>query len=194
MKTFVTGSTGKLGSKGLTLRKRQMKNPNRGTNWVAAISAILVFLLWTPSPRLLAQAKATSPVPLAQAKAIGTLTVLITGARSARGKMIVWLFKDAQGFPNDTSKILRQQSVGIDPNTRSAQVTFKDLPQGTFAVTVLHDENSNGKMDKNFFGIPKEGYGASNNPKKKMRAPKFDEAKFSLNASEQTIKITLNYL
>lgn len=70
---------------------------------------------------------------------------------------------------------------------------FKDLPQGTFAVTVLHDENNNGKMDKKFFGMPKEGYGASDNPKKKMRAPNFNEAKFSLNGSEQTIKIALIY-
>ncbi len=193
MKIFVTGSTGKLGSKCLTLRKRQMKSPNRGANWVAASSAVLAFLLWTPAPRLLAQAKAIPPAPLAQAKATGTVTVLITAARSARGKMIVWLFKDAQGFPNDTSKIFRQQSVGIDPNTKIAQVTFKNLPQGTFAVTVLHDENNNGKMDKNFFGMPKEGYGASNNPKKRMRAANFDEAKFSLNASEQTIKIALIY-
>jgi uncharacterized protein (DUF2141 family) len=75
----------------------------------------------------------------------------------------------------------------------SAQVTFKDLPQGTFAVSVLHDENGNGKMDKNFVGMPKEGYGASNNPKKKKRAPTFDEAKFSLNSTGQTIEITLIY-
>jgi len=42
-------------------------------------------------------------------------------------------------------------------------------------------------------GMPKEGYGASNNPKKKKRAPTFDEAKFSLNSSEQAIEITLIY-
>jgi len=42
-------------------------------------------------------------------------------------------------------------------------------------------------------GMPKEGYGASNNPKKKKRAPTFDEAKFFLNSSEQAIEITLIY-
>jgi len=187
-KTFVTG---RPGSKSLTLRKKQMTSPNRVTNWVLVLFALLAVLLWTPAPRLLAQAKATSPVPSAQAGATGTLTVLITGARNAKGKMIVWLFKDTQGFPGDTSKIFRQQSVAVDPNTKTAQVTFKDLPQGTFAVTVLDDENNNGKMDKNFFGMPKEAYGASDNPSKKMRAANFDEAKFSLNASDQTIKIAL---
>lgn len=170
---------------------RSVGKPGRAANWVAATSVLLAFSLWTPSPSLLAQARATPPLPPAQAQATSTLTVLITGARSAKGKMIVWLFKDAQGFPGDTSKIFRQQSVGVDPNTKTAQVTFKDLPQGTFAVSVLHDENNNGKMDKNFFGMPKESYGASNNPGKKMRAANFDEAKFSVNTPEQTIKIAL---
>jgi uncharacterized protein (DUF2141 family) len=145
--------------------------------------ALLGFLLlWASSPSLDAQTKDTT-----------TLTVRVTGARNAKGKIGVTLFQNAQGFPDDTSKAIRQQSVDIDPNTMSAQVTFKDLPQGTFAVSVLHDENGNGKMDKNFVGMPKEGYGASNNPKKKKRAPTFDEAKFSLNSSEQSIEIILIY-
>jgi uncharacterized protein (DUF2141 family) len=133
-----------------------------------------------------------APAP-AQTKNTSTLTVRITGARNTKGKIGVTLFQDAQGFPDDASKAIRQQSVDIDPNTMSAQVTFRDLPQGIFAVSVLHDENGNGKMDKNFMGMPKEGYGASNNPKKQRRAPSFDESKFSLNAAEQTVDIKLIY-
>jgi uncharacterized protein (DUF2141 family) len=149
---------------------------------LALSSAILVFLLWAPFPSITAQTKDMT-----------TLTVRVTGARNTKGKIGVTLFQDAQGFPDDASKAIRQQSVEIDPNTMSAQATFKDLPQGTIAVSVLHDENGNGKMDKNLVGVPKEGYGASNNPKKKKRAPTFDEAKFSLNDSEQAIEITLIY-
>jgi uncharacterized protein (DUF2141 family) len=148
------------------------------------LGSLIIFgsVLWTASTPILAQTQDTSQ-----------LTVRITGARNTKGQIGVTLFQDAQGFPDDTSKAIRQQSVEIDPNTMSAQVTFKDLAQGTFAVSVLHDENGNGKMDKNFMGIPKEGYGASNNPKKQRRAPTFDEAKFSLNAGEQTIDIKLIY-
>jgi len=57
---------------------------------------------------------------------------------------------------------------------------------------VLHDENDNGKMDTNFLGILAEGYGASNDPNK-MRASTFDEAKFLLNATEQTVDLKLRY-
>jgi uncharacterized protein (DUF2141 family) len=149
---------------------------------VAVSSAVLAFLLWAPFQSLQAQTKET-----------GTLTVRVSGARNTNGKIWVNLFQDAQGFPDDPSKAIQQRSVEVDPNTMSTQVSFKDLPYGSHAVSVLHDENGNGKMDKNFVGMPKEGYGASNNPAKKRRAPTFDEAKFSLNAPEQTIEIQLIY-
>jgi uncharacterized protein (DUF2141 family) len=156
---------------------------NRRTTKISQVAAaIFAFLLWAPFPPLTAQTKDT-----------GTLKVRVTGARNTKGKIGVTLFQNAQGFPDDTSKAIRQESVEIDPKTMSTQVIFKDLPQGTFAISVLHDENGNGKMDKNFVGMPKEGYGASNNPSKKRRAPTFDEAKFSLNTSEQAIEITLIY-
>ena len=64
---------------------------------------------------------------------------------------------------------------------------------GVYAVSVFHDENMNQKLDKNFVGVPNEGYGASNNPKKKMGPPNFDEAKFQLSGTEQSVEIKLMY-
>jgi uncharacterized protein (DUF2141 family) len=61
-----------------------------------------------------------------------------------------------------------------------------------YAVMVFHDENSNGKLDKNILGIPKEGYGASNNLARKMRPPTFDEARFSI-SSDQSVEVKLFY-
>jgi uncharacterized protein (DUF2141 family) len=43
-------------------------------------------------------------------------------------------------------------------------VTFADLPEGTYVVSVYQDSNDNEQLDKNIFGIPKEKYGFSNNP------------------------------
>lgn len=62
-----------------------------------------------------------------------------------------------------------------------------------YAVSVFHDANMNERLDKNFMGVPKEGYGASNNPKKKMGPPNFDEAKFQLSGTEQSVEIKLMY-
>jgi uncharacterized protein (DUF2141 family) len=131
-----------------------------------------------------------SPALSAQTLHTGTLTVRVVNARNASGEIRVALFKDGQGFPGDASKAFRTQGAQIDPQTMSAQVVFTGIPQGVYAVSVFHDENGNGKLDKNLVGIPKEGYGASNNPPKKMRPPTFDEAKFSL-GTQQSLEIRL---
>jgi len=121
------------------------------------------------------------------------LTVRVTGARNAKGAIRVGLFQSAEGFPENPWKVYRFEQVAIDPQTLSAQAVFDDLPQGAYAVAVFHDENMDGMLDRNFVGLPKEGYGASNNPKKSMVLPAFEEAKFSLDDEEHIIEIKLVY-
>jgi uncharacterized protein (DUF2141 family) len=121
------------------------------------------------------------------------LIIKVAGARNAKGKIGVALFQNAVGFPEEAAKAVRQQNLDIDKGRLSTQVVFDNVPPGIYAVSVRHDENMNGKLDKNFLGIPQEGYAASNNPSKKLRAPTFDEAKFALNPTEQTIEIKLIY-
>ena len=130
-----------------------------------------------------------------EAQITGTrnLTVHVTGARNAKGKIRVALFRDGKGFPNDASQAVHTQAADIDPQTLSAQVVFADLPAGVYAVSVFHDENMNEKLDKTFMGVPKEGYGVSNNPKKKMGPPNFNETKFQSGGTEQSVAINLMY-
>ena len=129
----------------------------------------------------------------AQTTGTANLTVRVTGARKAKGKIRVALFRDRNGFPNDASQAVHTQAADIDPQTLSAQVVFTDLPGGVYAVSVFHDENMNEKLDKNFMGVPKEGYGASNNPKKKVGPPSFEETKFQLSETGQSLEIKLMY-
>jgi uncharacterized protein (DUF2141 family) len=71
---------------------------------------------------------------------------------------------------------------------------FNDIPPGVYAVAVFHDENANGKLDKNFLGIPREGYGASNNVRPKMSAPAFKDAAFTVKAgATTTLSIDMGY-
>jgi uncharacterized protein (DUF2141 family) len=121
-----------------------------------------------------------------------TLTVRVIGARNARGKIRVALFRSAEGFPGDASKAFRLENAPIDPQTLNTQIVLADLPAGHYALSVFHDENLNEKLDKNFMGIPKEGYGVSNNPGRKMRAPTFEEARFS-HQTDQSLEIKLIY-
>ena len=73
------------------------------------------------------------------------------------------------------------------------EVLFKKIPYGIYAVGVLHDENANGMLDKNFIGMPKEGTGASNDALGKMGPPSFQDAKFVVNAETVIIQIHISY-
>jgi uncharacterized protein (DUF2141 family) len=167
-------------------RRIQMTESSFAASSFLRIATLSAWFLLTP-------ALGSSPLLEAQSTGTATLTVHVIGARNAKGKIRAALFRDAEGFPNDASHAFRTQPADIDPQTSSARIVFTDLPAGVYAVSVFHDENMNQKLDKNFVGVPKEGYGASNNPKKRMGPPSFEEAKFQLSGSEQSIEIKLLY-
>jgi uncharacterized protein (DUF2141 family) len=128
-----------------------------------------------------------------EGKGGATVRIKVSGAKSAKGTIRAALFKSANGFPTDPTQAIQRQAAEIDPQTLSAQFTFTGLPEGTYAVSVFHDENMNQKIDKNLMGIPKEGYGASNNPAKRMGPPRFEDAKFTMNGAEHSLEIKLLY-
>ncbi len=55
---------------------------------------------------------------------------------------------------------------------------FSDIKPGTYAIAVIHDENRNGELDSNFFGIPTEGYGFSSGAEVTKSSPSFSDALF----------------
>ena len=113
------------------------------------------------------------------------LTINIAGLNSDKGMLLVGLYnnKDTflkKHFKGDVAKIKDKKSV----------IIFKDLPKGEYAVSFIHDENNNNKMDTNFLKIPKEDYGCSNNARGFMGPPKYNDAKFQLTANK-TIEIKI---
>ena len=60
-------------------------------------------------------------------------------------------------------------------------------------MTLVHDENMNDKLDTNLFGIAREGYGVSNNLRRRHRAPTLAEATFSVSGPTETIQIRVIY-
>jgi uncharacterized protein (DUF2141 family) len=121
-----------------------------------------------------------------------TLIAKVVGLRNTKGKVDVLLFRSSAGFPDEPSQAVVDDEH-IDPKTLTAQIVFQHVTPGPAAVTVLHDENLNDKLDTNLVGIPREGYGASNNPKKRLRAPTFAEARFSVSRPRETIRIRVMY-
>jgi uncharacterized protein (DUF2141 family) len=121
----------------------------------------------------------------------GRIEVLVDGVRSADGVVGVALFSAKRGFPDNRAMAIGGRSV---PAGKRCKVIFENVPWGAYAISVLHDENGNGKMDKGFLGIPKEGFGVSNNPEIKMGPPSFSESRFELKSTELMLNIEMKYL
>src|SRR5690606_18126341 len=117
------------------------------------------------------------------------LTIHVTDLQNSKGQVILDVFSKEKGFPMKTEYAILRKKVTIPAN---GKVVFHldDLQNGEYAFALIHDENSNEKLDLNFIGIPKEGAGASNNAKGFMSPPGYKDAKFNFNKStEVTIKM-----
>ena len=122
----------------------------------------------------------------AQTPKIGKLTIKITDIRNVEGNLRVAL-------RTDENTTVYSKVVEIDQRTLTAEAVFDTLPEGTYGVAVIHDENKNEKLDFNDVGMPTEGYGHSNNPAKRPGPPSFEETKFAFAAPGSTVGISLIY-
>jgi uncharacterized protein (DUF2141 family) len=130
------------------------------------------------------------PVPL-QPASENVIHVDVEGLRSDRGQVVCALYSSADGFPKDANKV--RARIQLAASGRRGVCDFTGLQPGTYAVALFHDENSNGKLDTNFMGVPREGTGASNNAKGHLGPPKFSDAAFRFSGGRLELKITVNY-
>jgi uncharacterized protein (DUF2141 family) len=106
----------------------------------------------------------------------GVIRVEIAGLRNDKGQVLCALFSSPSDFPKKMDKAIAHATSGIA--NKHAVCEFRAVASGTYAISVVHDENSNGKLDTSFLGIPREGVGASNDAKGHFGPPKFDAAAF----------------
>jgi uncharacterized protein (DUF2141 family) len=153
---------------------------------------VIIALLSMQLPAVSQTVKAAEPATFEIPAGSGTITVKITGLRSADGNLSLALFNAKKGFPGKYERAIRKAQISAAGSQHV--VVFDDVPYGTYAVAVQHDENANGKLDANFLGMPKEGVGTSNNPKSKFGPPSFDDASFVLDKKAMELTINLRYL
>jgi uncharacterized protein (DUF2141 family) len=94
----------------------------------------------------------------------------IEGVKQGDGKLLVELFKGEDNYNKGNSIA----GTTISAKSETVIVKFSDIDPGQYALRFFHDENNNDQMETNFFGIPSEGYGFSNNAK-----PNFGPVSFS---------------
>lgn len=118
--------------------------------------------------------------------------VTVLNIKNSTGTVACALFESPDGFPKDYLRSATNIMV-IKIRKEQARCDFEDIPPGTYAIAVTHDENMNGKLDTNVFGIPTEGYGFSADAKALIRVPSFSAASFPYDGQSVDLTINLNY-
>lgn len=115
------------------------------------------------------------------------VTILMKGLRSDKGTVIVGVYPDEKSFSNPKEAPYYNNKISIEDG--KAEVTF-DLPSGSYAVSMFHDENGNKKLDLNLARIPKEGWGFSRDARPSPRLPDFEDAAFEV--AQEPVRLTIN--
>lgn len=105
------------------------------------------------------------------------VTVTITGLENTKGNVEIGLYNSEDDFP-----IYGREFLGAteSPNIDVVTTSFKNIPEGTYAIVAWHDENENQELDKNLFGAPKESFGFSNNQFGTFGPPDFEVVSFEI--------------
>ncbi|HEY8604534.1 DUF2141 domain-containing protein [Tsuneonella suprasediminis] len=122
---------------------------------------------------------------------LGDVHVKITGLRSTKGLVRVCMTRIPKSFPEcKGDPASRQMSVAA---AKTLELTFTDVPSGSWAIAVLHDENSNGKADKALM-IPREGFGFSRDAPVRFGPPRYDDAAFAVEQGDVSVSIRMRYM
>ena len=114
------------------------------------------------------------------------IVITISGIDERSGIIRVGIYDKEDSFLKHSLAFKAQQVT-----QRAFKETFAQMPPGTYAISVYHDENSNGVLDSNLIRIPREPYGFSNNPNTTFGPPTFQEASFIHSSRDTHLTITL---
>lgn len=117
-----------------------------------------------------------------------TLQVSIDGVKSDDGNILIALYNNSEAFPNLDSGYKK-----VLVSAYTSKIIFESIPAGSYSVSVFHDENGDGQLNKNFFGLPLEGYGFSNGARGVFGPPAFEQASIIVNEGNNAISINIDY-
>ena len=126
-----------------------------------------------------------NPNLFAQEKETVTLTIEVSVTKYHKGNILLALYNSEEDY---MEKVYKSSTATVKDG--KAIIEFKEIAKGNYAFSLFHDVNSNNKLDKNFFGIPKEPYAFSNNEKGSFGPPKYKKAQFSIH-SNKNLNVTI---
>ena len=153
-----------------------------GIKFAALISGLAISSIASSSMAMVQNA------PAAQKASV---TVNISGLRSTKGHILVCLSSNKKEFPDCRKDANAKKKKILAKN--NSKVVFNNVNPGVYALALVHDKNSNDKMDIALF-LPKEGFGMSNNPKVRAGKPKFKNSQFTVGTANVVKNITMKYI
>jgi uncharacterized protein (DUF2141 family) len=119
------------------------------------------------------------------------MTVRVLNLRNESGQVLCALHLRPESMANPD---LAFRKARADIAHGEARCVFEEVPAGDYVVAVVHDENSNYRLDTNFLGIPREGVGVSRDAHGFMGPPRFEDARFHFDGSAAPILVHMVYL
>jgi uncharacterized protein (DUF2141 family) len=121
-----------------------------------------------------------------------SLDVTVEGLRNGAGLVTYTL------YPDDRKRFLAKggslERIRVDAHAPATETCIPLPRPGAYLLAVYHDEDGDRKLDRNFIGLPKEGFGFSNNAPAAVGLPSFDAARFIAKAGKTVMRIKLRYL
>jgi uncharacterized protein (DUF2141 family) len=134
---------------------------------------------------VIAMCLCTGPIVSADGNDVVRLTIT---TRNARGRVFCGLHYTADAFPGRGADNATSPIAGT-----TATCEFSGVKPGMVAISAYHDENDNKKFDRNWFGVPTEGYCTSRNANGHWGPPKFEDAKFTYKGGRLELAATMIY-
>ncbi len=120
------------------------------------------------------------------------LAVEISGVNTPQGQVCLNLFDSSHGFPSNRDEAVQTQCIAMVDDTPLV-ATFENLNPGNYAVSVFHDANGDNEFNRNFVGMPVEGFGFSRNPTALTGPPAFGDVMVLVAGAETRIAVELSY-
>lgn len=134
------------------------------------MTALLHLLL----PLFLAFSKNKVDNQYSEKQSLADLTIEIVNLKNSKGKILILLFNKPAGFPDQGDK-----SIFAGDFEAKKTIVIPQIPEGNYALTLVHDEDGDGKLKTNMFGVPKEGYSFSNAKGNWLERPEYNKALFA---------------
>ena len=125
---------------------------------------------------------------IAQSDSTSTIVIRITGLSSEQAPVRVAVFNSEEGWLDDATAVYK---TVLDGEGREREWRIRNVRYGEYAAAVFQDENRDGKLNRNFVGIPKEPYGFSRDARGAFGPARWKDAKFVVTTATKELQIKL---